>query len=189
MRIVDTTVSPVKYSPATKQDEKDFKSNKKSYLTEQIIEGRTTENNGHSHNYRVDAIGSGFTTFDNTKHIHAIGVLKVKTAHAHEHEIKDNLIEAKKIVRVKKPDFMVAMGLPPDYSVKEIEPDVFHIAKFTHGKEPAEVYRCQWTGKQWKCNCYSRKGSCKHVDIVQKFIKGKKRSVFDKWEKYGILKR
>ena len=246
MRIVDTVVSPVKYSPATKQDEKDFKKQKDNYLTEQIIKGRTTENHGHTHSYRVDAIGSGFTTFDDTKHIHAIGVFKVKTAHGHEHDILDNVSEkkvwfdvyenskgetanvferskgkyyvevdnrydmsfqnkkklkawlklhkmehigtdsieeAKKIVKVKKPDFMVAMGLPPDYSVKEIEPDTFQIAKFTHGKEPTEVYRCQWTGKQWKCNCYSRKGSCKHVDIVQKFIKGKKRSVFDKWAK------
>ncbi len=188
MRIVDTTVSPVKYSPATKQDEKDFKSNKKNYLTEQVYTGRTTENNGHSHNYRVDAIGSGFTTFDNTKHIHSIGVWKAKTSQGHEHEILD-LQEAKKVVRVQKPDFMVAMGISPDYSVKEIEPDTFHIAKFTHGKEPAEVYRCQWTGKQWKCNCYSRKGSCKHVDIVQKFIKGKKRNVFDKWAREAIPKK
>lgn len=156
-------------------------------VNEQVIRGRTTENNGHSHKYRVDTIGSGFTIFDNTKHVHAIGVFKVKTAHGHEHEIKDNITEAK-VVRVKKPDFMVAMGLPPDYSVKEIEPDTFHIAKFTHGKEPAEVYRCQWTGKQWRCNCYSRKGSCKHVNIVQKFIKGKKRSVFDKWAKIKIPK-
>ena len=157
-------------------------------VNEQVYVGRTTEDNEHSHGYRVDAIGSGFTTFDNTKHIHAIGVWKCKTAHGHEHEILD-LIEAKKIVRVKKPDFMVAMGLSPDYSVKEIEPDTFHIAKFTHGKEPAEVYRCQWTGKQWKCNCYSRKGSCKHVNIVQKFIKGKKRNVFDKWAKEAIPKK
>ena len=55
---------------------------------ENVSRGRTTENEGHSHNYRVDAIGSGFTTLDNTKHIHAIGVWKVKTAHGHEHEIK-----------------------------------------------------------------------------------------------------
>jgi len=55
---------------------------------ESVSRGRTTENEGHSHNYRVDAIGSGFTTLDNTKHIHAIGVWKVKTAHGHEHEIK-----------------------------------------------------------------------------------------------------
>ena len=187
MRIIDTAVSPVKYSPATKQDEKDFKKQKDNYLQESVFVGRTTENHGHSHGYRVDAIGSGFTTFDNTKHIHAIGVWKAKTAQGHEHEILD-LNEAK-IVRVKKPDFMVAMGLPPDYSVKEVEPDVFQIAKFTHGKEPTEVYRCQWTGKQWKCNCYSRKGSCKHVDIVQKFIKGKKKNVFDKWAKIKVPKK
>ena len=93
---------------------------------------------------------------------------------------KQYLQEAKKIKYVKKPDFMTAMGIDPDYVVKEISPDVFQIAKFTHGKEPAEVYRCEWTGKTWKCNCYSRKGSCKHVDIVQKFVKGKKRNVFDK---------
>ena len=55
---------------------------------ESVSRGRTTENEGHSHDYRVDAIGSGFTTLDNTKHIHAIGVWKVKTAHGHEHEIK-----------------------------------------------------------------------------------------------------
>ena len=124
MRIVDRTVRPPKYFPATKQDEKDWKKQPKNYLQ-----------------------------------------------------------EAKKIVRVKKPDFMTAMGIDPDYSVKEVKPDVFQIAKFTHGKEPTEVYRCEWTGKTWKCNCYSRKGSCKHVDIVQKFVKGKKRNVFDKWEK------
>jgi hypothetical protein len=41
---------------------------------ESVSRGRTTENEGHSHDYRVDAIGSGFTTLDNTKHIHAIGV-------------------------------------------------------------------------------------------------------------------
>jgi hypothetical protein len=183
MRVVDRSVSPPKYYPGTEADKKNWVSQSKNYLQESTIKGRTTENHGHSHGYRVDAIGSGFTTFDNTKHIHAIGVFKVKTAHGHEHEILDYIEEAKKIVKVKKPDFMVAMGLPPDYSVKEIEPDTFQIAKFTHGKEPTEVYRCQWTGKQWKCNCYSRKGSCKHVDIVQKFIKGKKRSVFDKWAK------
>jgi hypothetical protein len=94
---------------------------------------------------------------------------------------KGYLQEAKKIVRVKKPDFMTAMGIDPDYSVKEVKPDIFQIAKFTHGKEPTEIYRCEWTGKTWKCNCYSRKGSCKHVSIVQKFVKGKKRNVFDKW--------
>ena len=188
MRVVDRNVSPVKYYPGTKADKKIWVSQSKGYLQEQVYVGRTTENNGHSHNYRVDAIGSGLTTFDNTKHIHAIGVWKCKTSHGHEHEILD-LKEAKKVVKVKKPDFMVAMGLPPDYLVKEIEPDTFHIAKFTHGKEPAEVYRCQWTGKQWKCNCYSRKGSCKHVNIVQKFIKGKKRNVFDKWAKEAIPKR
>jgi len=243
--VVEGKAAPMTVYPGTKQDASEWDKNKKNYLQEQVIKGRTTEVNGHSHGYRVDAIGSGFTTFDNTKHIHAIGVFKVKTAHGHEHEILDyvnekkvwfdvyenpkgetanvfersggkyyvemdnkydmifnkkkldaflkkekfehvgvdSIEEATKIVKVKKPDFMVAMGLPPDYSVKEIEPDVFQIAKFTHGKEPTEVYRCQWTGKQWKCNCYSRKGSCKHVDVVQKFIKGKKRSVFDKWAK------
>lgn len=97
---------------------------------------------------------------------------------------KENYLkEAKKIVWVKKPDFMIAMGLDPDYLVREVRPDTFEIAKFTHGKEPTDIYRCEWTGKTWRCNCYSRKGSCKHIDIVQKFIKGKKRSEFDKWVK------
>jgi hypothetical protein len=305
------------------------------YLTEQVIEGETTRNNGHTHKYRVDAIGTGFTTFDNTKHIHSIGVWKCKTSAGHEHDIPRKVSEAsqsfvlqeylfgwydiqhfnslkdaqqfaekryKNILKrnkkakkdwrpnaygseqihpvrvvdksskpfkyypgttldkkewdknkkhylqekrvyadvyqnpsgeiatvqkdgkgfyievdnkydldmsnkkalnkwikdgdwrhigvdkvyeaikyVKKPDFMVAMGQEPEYLVKEISPDVYQLAKFTHGKEPTEVYRCQWTGKSWKCNCYSRKGSCKHIDHVQKFIKGKKKSVFDKW--------
>jgi len=96
---------------------------------------------------------------------------------------KNYLQEAKKVVYVKKPDFMKAMGLDPDYLIRETRPDTFEIAKFTHGKEPTDVYRCQWTGKRWTCNCYSRKGSCKHVDMVQKFIKGKKKNIFDKWAK------
>ncbi len=244
-------------------------------MTEQVIRGKTAENDGHTHSYRVDAYGSGFTIFDSTKHIHAIGAWKVKTAHAHEHELiggineaaqsfvlqeylfgwydakffktlkeaqtfaqkrydnivkrnkkaekdlrpksygseqlratrvvdksvrpykyypgtkedkqnwnkqkKNYLQEAKKVVWVKKPDFMKAMGIDPDYLVRETRPDTFEIAKFTHGKEPADLYRCTWTGKKWSCNCYSRKGSCKHVDIVQKYIKGKKKSEFEKW--------
>ena len=89
-------------------------------------------------------------------------------------KIRDYLTE-------KKPDFMLAMGQEAEYIVKEVRPDLYQLAKFTHGKEPTEIYMCQWTGKTWKCNCYSRKGSCKHIDHVQKFIKGKKKSVFDKW--------
>ena len=147
---------------------------------EQTYEGRTTITNGHSHMYRVDSIGSGFTTFDDTKHIHAIGVWKCKTALSHEHDIPNKITEAK-IKKVKKPDFMTAFKQEAEYEVKEISPDVYQLAKFTHVKEPTETYRCQWTGRTWKCNCYSRKGSCKHIDYVQKFIKGKKRTVFDKW--------
>lgn len=152
----------------------------REYLTEQVFEGETTVNDGHSHKYRVDAIGSGFTTFDNTKHIHTIGVWKCKTAAGHEHDIVDGMNEAK-VKKVKKPDFILAMGQEAEYIVKEVRPDVYELAKFTHGKEPTEIYRCEWTGKAWKCNCYSRKGSCKHIDTVQKFIKGKKKSIFDKW--------
>jgi hypothetical protein len=99
---------------------------------------------------------------------------------------KKQYLQEVKIKWVKKPDFMKAMGIDPDYLVREVRPDVFEIAKFTHGKEPTDIYRCQWTGKRWSCNCYSRKGSCKHVDIVQKFIKGKKKNIFDKWAKEAL---
>jgi len=91
------------------------------------------------------------------------------------------LIEAIKIKKVSKPDFMTSMGLEAEYSVTELEPNVYQIAKFTHGKEPSELYRCTWTGNKWKCNCYSKANTCKHIKIVRDFVKGKKRSEFQKW--------
>lgn len=67
----------------------------------------------------------------------------------------------------------------PEYIIREIEPQLFEVSKWTKGSGPAAVYRVEYTTrhgkKYWRCSCPVKGSRCKHIKMVKEWIKkGKK---------------
>ena len=74
----------------------------------------------------------------------------------------------------------------PEYYIREIDKNESEIAVFKRGDTPNNVYTVDC--KKGICNCKSR-GVCKHISMVEKWIKAGKPSPFGKNPKGDVLKK
>jgi len=74
----------------------------------------------------------------------------------------------------------------PDYFIREVGNDKFEIAVFKRGDTPDAVYKVSC--KKGICSCPAKK-SCKHIPMVQKWIKAGKPSYFGKNPKAEVIKK
>lgn len=66
-----------------------------------------------------------------------------------------------------------------DYMIRELRPGEYEVSKWTRGDTPTELYKCYQRGKnRWVCSC-PVKGKCKHIKMVEKWLKGGKEPFID----------
>lgn len=80
----------------------------------------------------------------------------------------------------------------PEYIIKDAkETNKFIVSKWTHGKEPRDVYTITKGKTSWTCTCPVR-SSCKHISLVKEWIKeGKPNPIgdFDSEFKLWLVKK
>ena len=87
-------------------------------------------------------------------------------------------IEGFLINEAKKQDFWQKKE-GADYMIREIRPNEYEVSKWTRGDTPAELYTVYQRGKnKWQCGC-PVKGKCKHIKMVQDWLKGGKQPFID----------
>lgn len=97
------------------------------------------------------------------------------------HPKHDNIrkkIDSFLIKEAKKQDFWQKKE-GADYMIRELRPGEYEVSKWTRGDTPTEIYKCYQKGKnQWQCGC-PVKGKCKHIKMVQDWLKGGKQPFVD----------
>ncbi len=66
-----------------------------------------------------------------------------------------------------------------DYLVREDTPNSYTVSKWELNKEPESVYIIKFNQQRgWKCNCPAgSRGSCKHPEVVKKWIRNGKKEM------------
>lgn len=77
----------------------------------------------------------------------------------------------------EKSDFWQKME-GSDYIIRDIGPDQYEVTKWSRGDTPTEIYRVE-KRKTWTCNCPARKKPCKHIKLVQDWIKSGRKPFLD----------
>lgn len=65
--------------------------------------------------------------------------------------------------RTKKTEFFEA-----EYMVRRVKNRHYQVSKWTHGKDPVDVYDVWENPKSWSCNCPVR-SNCKHIKMVKQW--------------------
>ena len=76
-----------------------------------------------------------------------------------------------------------------EYSIREVGTNKYEVTVFVRGDTPESVYIVNKLGSKWFCNCPARKGTDKHVSMVQEWIKAGKPSDFGKNVKGDVLNK
>ena len=67
-----------------------------------------------------------------------------------------------------------------DYIIKDGKAkNSYIVTSWTTGKAPKNIYTVNKQGNKWKCNCPTRTPYCKHIDMVNEWIKVGKPSIID----------
>ena len=76
-----------------------------------------------------------------------------------------------------------------EYFIREVGTNKYEVTVFVRGDTPEAVYIVNKSGSKWRCNCPARKGTDKHVKMVQEWLKAGKPSDFGKNVKKDVLNK
>lgn len=81
-------------------------------------------------------------------------------------------------MKTKKPDYWQKRE-GADYMIRDIGIDKYEVSKWSRGDTPTEIYTIYQKNKNsWTCGC-PVKGQCKHIKMVQDWIKKGKKPFMD----------